>query len=36
MEEKESNDGKAGTGCFVVTFLMLAAGIPAATKGKGL
>lgn len=35
MGEKESNDDKVGTGCFVVLFLMLAAGIPAATKGEG-
>lgn len=36
MAEKEGNDNdKAGTECFVVIFLMLAAGIPAATKGEG-
>lgn len=34
MEEQNDN-GKGGVGCFIVTFLMIAAGIPAATKGEG-
>ena len=34
MEEQNDN-GKGGIGCFIVTFLMIAAGIPAATKGEG-
>ena len=34
MEEQNDN-GKGGLGCFIVTFLMIAAGIPAATKGEG-
>lgn len=33
MEEQNDN-GKGGIGCFIVTFLMIAAGIPAATKGE--
>lgn len=34
MEEQNDNS-KGGIGCFIVTFLMIAAGIPAATKGEG-
>lgn len=34
MEEQNDN-GKGGIGCFIVTFLMIAAVIPAATKGEG-
>ena len=34
MEEQNDN-GKGGIGCFILTFLMIAAGIPAATKGEG-
>lgn len=34
MEEQNDN-GKGGIGCFIVTFLMIAAGIPATTKGEG-
>lgn len=34
MEEQNDN-GNGGIGCFIVTFLMIAAGIPAATKGEG-
>ena len=33
--EEQNDKGKGGIGCFIVTFLMIAAGIPAATKGEG-
>ena len=33
--EEQNDHGKGGIGCFIVTFLMIAAGIPAATKGEG-
>lgn len=33
MSENKENNG--GWGCFIIVFLMIAAGIPAATKGEG-
>lgn len=33
--EEQNDKGKDGIGCFIVAFLMIAAGIPAATKGEG-
>lgn len=34
MSEEKKNNGSWG--CFIVIFLLIAAGIPAATKGEGL
>lgn len=35
MNKEQKDKDKVPTGCFIVVFLMLAAGIPAATKGEG-
>lgn len=34
-EKKSDNKNNGSWGCFIITFLIIAAGIPAATKGEG-
>lgn len=35
MSEDKKNNSNGSWGCFIVIFLFIAAGIPAATKGEG-
>lgn len=35
MSENKKNNSNGSWGCFIIVFLMIAAGIPAATKGEG-
>lgn len=35
MSEDKQNNSNGSWGCFIVIFLLIAAGIPAATKGEG-